>query len=197
MSFGVTQKWLMGYNKPNSWDNNICFVGQDCYSTVFPLLFLYYSSVIPLPYSFVTEGPFLYKMLHWILEVCVISSFVTSNLSKFLLTKASPGPRTDLHQSEPGANVQPFPLFLLRHQIGNRFPVPSALHAAAKGIFLRHPGRCLSWATNPKSIYSNSMGWSSYRKPCFLPGLTRPSRLCDPPGEDSCVLGVAAMLAWL
>lgn len=42
MSLGMIQKWLMGYNKPNSWDNKICFVEQDCYS--------YYSSV--------TEGPF-------------------------------------------------------------------------------------------------------------------------------------------
>lgn len=163
-----------------------------CFSFVISLLFLCYS-----PSLFVCDrGSFPCTrscIESW--DFCVINSFVTSNFSRFLLTKASPGPRADLHQSEPGASVQPFLLFLLRHQIGNRFPVPSTLHAAAKGIFLRHPGRCLSRATNPKSIYSNSMGWSSYRKPCFIPGLTRPSRLCDPPGEDCCVFGFAAMLA--
>lgn len=62
------------------------------------------------------------------------------------------------------------------------------MNAATKGISLRHPGRCLSRATNPKATYSQSLGWSSSWEPC----LSRPQQtrlLCNPPGEDCCVFG--------
>lgn len=64
-----------------------------------------------------------------------------------------------------------------------------AMNASTTCSFLRHPGKWLSLAANPKTIYSNAMDWSTDHCRSSASPRHRVSVLCKP-GPEHCSVGL-------
>lgn len=186
----------MGCNKPNSWDNKMCFVRREWWR----------SDRAHLCYSSVTEGPFHRAKCSIESSDClVITSFVRSNFWRFVDVKKKKKLFSLYLVICISLNLQRlcshFPS--LFSAIINQWPSArdqTGMNASTKCSFLRHPGKWLPLVTNPKPIYSSAMDWSTYY--CRSSASPRHTRSACSVNQIqdiapwACVM-VGAMVAWL